>query len=92
MDHRDAVELSDNAKNSITSNGSAVELSDKTETIEGAGTIGDNWLKLYVSPSGKIIANDSVGLIIAGDTAGVAAGKNPKITMPGPWRLLALGA
>ena len=28
-----------------------------------------------MSPSGKIIANDSVGLIIAGDTAGVAAGK-----------------
>jgi hypothetical protein len=67
------VILSNSAKNLIDSNGVGAQLSDLS-TIEGGGTIGDAWLRLYVGPTGVVNADDSLGMTIVGDSAAVTAG------------------
>ncbi|RBP08212.1 hypothetical protein DFR50_12657 [Roseiarcus fermentans] len=67
------VTLSNSAQNLIDSNLEGQQLSDYA-TINGAGTIGDSWLRLYVAPTGVVNADDSVGLTIVGDSSAVAAG------------------
>lgn len=67
------VALSNSAKNLIDSNGVGTQLSDLS-TIQGAGTIGDTWLRLYVALGAVVNANDAIGLTIVGDSAAVTAG------------------
>jgi hypothetical protein len=68
-----AVVLSNSAQNSIVSDGAGAQLSNFA-TIRGSGTIGDGWLRLYNSPTGRITANQAVGLTIVSDANAVAAG------------------
>jgi hypothetical protein len=65
--------LSNSAENSIVSDGAGTQLSNNS-IIRGSGTIGDGSLRLYVSPNGRVNANQSVGLTIVADTAAVTAG------------------
>ncbi len=65
--------LSNNADNSVVANGAGLQLSDYG-AISGAGTIGDGNLRLYVSSSGVVNANDSTLLTIAGDATAANAG------------------
>jgi hypothetical protein len=67
------VVLSNSANNLIDSNGVGTQLSDWS-TIEGAGTIGDTWLRLYVALGAAVRANDAIGMTIVGDSAAVTAG------------------
>ncbi len=73
LDNMGIILLSNSASNAIVSNGTGVQLSDNVATIEGAGVIGDTWLKLDESAGAVINADDSAGLTIVGDTAAVAA-------------------
>jgi hypothetical protein len=67
------VLLSNSAQNSIISDGAGTQLSNHS-IIRGSGTIGDGWLRLYNSPTGRINANQAVGLTIVADADAVAAG------------------
>ena len=73
-----ALVMSNNANNSIVANGEGNQLSDYG-TISGAGTIdasvkGDDYLRLYVSNSGVVDANNSNAMTILGDSTAVNAG------------------
>jgi hypothetical protein len=65
--------LSNSVQNSIVSDGAGTQLSNDS-IIRGSGTIGDGWLRLYNSPTGRINANQAVGLTIVADADAVAAG------------------
>jgi hypothetical protein len=65
--------LSDSAENSIVSDGAGTQLSNNS-IIRGSGTIGDGSLRLFVSPLGRVNANQAVGLTIVADAAAVTAG------------------
>jgi hypothetical protein len=67
------VLLSNSAQNSIVSDGAGTQISNDS-IIRGSGTIGDGSLRLYNSPTGRINANQAVGLTIVGDAAAVTAG------------------
>lgn len=60
--------LSNNAENQIISNGSQVQLTNRS-TMVGAGTIGDADLRFVNLAGGLVDANGSVGLTIIGDSA-----------------------
>ena len=68
-----SVVLSNSAQNSIVSDGAGTQLSNHS-IIRGSGTIGDGWLRLYNSPTGRINANQAVGLTIVADASAVTAG------------------
>ena len=74
LDETGAIILSDSAENSIVSNGAGVQLTENSAKIEGAGTIGDTWLRFVTNPGTLVDADDSVALTIIGDTAAVTAG------------------
>jgi hypothetical protein len=68
-----SIVLSNSAQNSIVSDGAGTQLSNFS-IIRGSGTIGDGWLRLYNSPTGRINANQAVGLTIVSDANAIAAG------------------
>jgi hypothetical protein len=67
--------MSDSSENFIVSNGAAEQLNNYA-TINGAGVIGDKYLRLDNGPGGVIKADQSVGLTIVGDSLAPSQGAN----------------